>query len=171
MQTRLVLVVERTNKRKRFCLFSTPRGRRQPKSSSTTMPSVLKTIRITNMPSAGGKRPPDPLLGHTAIRSSEASQETDQNILERQLLSCDQCCLVTGNFSTQLRVHHLVNTIHVNEPNREKKQVLKGRVVRLPSFLKCQAVLDSFRPGVYPHQTTVWAWKVFLGWLAELRCP
>ena len=93
-----------------------------------------KTVKI---PSVREKPPYNPLLPDytrfppppSTTGSLKASQETDQNILEHELLLYDQCCLVTGAVSTQLQVYHLVNAIPMDES--EKKQV-----VRIPSFLK-----------------------------------
>lgn len=81
-----------------------------------------------NPPPTENERCPSP---HFTTESPKASQETDQDILERLLLY-DQCCLVTGDFSAKLEAYHLVNTIRVNDPNRKIKEFLKERVVRIP---------------------------------------
>ena len=97
-----------------------------------------------DVPPVHENQPPNPLLAEnkccpsppSTTESPRTSQEMDQDILERLLLY-DQCCLVSGDFSTQLEVYHLVNTICVSDSNRERKEALKERVVRILSFLKC----------------------------------
>lgn len=95
---------------------------------------------IVDIPPASKEIPPNPLLGYDGDDpappfSATSTTSVTQSSLAHQVLFYDQRCLLTGAVSNQLRPCHLVNTIHVNDPNREEKLVLKKEVVRSLPFL------------------------------------
>ncbi|KAF9647201.1 hypothetical protein BDM02DRAFT_2747636 [Thelephora ganbajun] len=97
--------------------------------------------QTVDIPPVSKKIPPNPLLGynrtHTATASSAKSSRVSatQSTLTHRVLLYDQRCLVTGAVSTQLQACHLINTIRMNNSNREIKAPLKDEVVRSLSLI------------------------------------